>query len=67
MKNERNKKQAELQTRLADETRLAIEEQEKQMGLLIGRLQAGAARRQAIIKNNEETMNKLQVWKFMKK
>ena len=50
-----------LRKRLADETQQAILEQEKQMGALIGRLQAGAARRQAIIKKNEEQLAKLEV------
>ena len=61
LKAEKTNRLEALRKRLADETEQAILEQEKQIGLLIGRLQAGAARRQAIIKKNEEKLANLEV------
>ncbi|XP_074642797.1 uncharacterized protein LOC141900007 [Tubulanus polymorphus] len=51
---------AELRLRLKQETDDALKEQEKQLGLLIGRLQLGQARRQAVIAKQDNTLKKLQ-------
>jgi hypothetical protein len=46
---------------MAAETQEALKEQEKRLGLLIGRLEVGTARRQAILSKQDATLQNLQV------
>ena len=47
--------------RLSAETNEALNEQERQLGLLIARLQVGQARRLAIIQKQDKTIKELEV------
>ncbi|XP_022091841.1 trichohyalin-like isoform X2 [Acanthaster planci] len=51
---------AELRSRLALETKEALKAQDEQLGILIGKLQVGQARRQGIIKKQDKAIKELQ-------
>jgi len=51
---------ADLRRRLADETNEALKQQDEEIGLLIGRLQVGQARRKAILERQDATLKQLQ-------
>ena len=61
MSEERRTATAALRERLAAETTTALREQERQLGLLIARLQVGQARRQALIGRQDKTIRELEV------
>ncbi|GFS14897.1 trichohyalin-like [Elysia marginata] len=52
---------AELRRQLAKETEVALKLQDEEIGLLIGRLQVGQARRKAILEKQDATLKELQV------
>ncbi|XP_012938082.1 myosin-9 isoform X3 [Aplysia californica] len=51
---------ADLRRRLAEETNQALKLQDEEIGLLIGRLQVGQARRKAILERQDATLKQLQ-------
>lgn len=51
---------AELRRQLAKETEVALKLQDEEIGLLIGRLQVGQARRKAILEKQDATLKELQ-------
>ncbi|XP_061192886.1 trichohyalin-like [Saccostrea echinata] len=60
LEEERKAALAALRRRMAAETQEALHEQEKRLGQLIGRLEVGAARRQAILSKQDATLQNLQ-------
>ncbi|XP_046570216.1 trichohyalin-like [Haliotis rubra] len=50
----------DLKQQLARETEEALKQQDQEIGLLIGKLQVGQARRQAILRKQDKTMKELQ-------
>ncbi|XP_056006529.1 trichohyalin-like [Ostrea edulis] len=60
LEDERRAALAALRRRMAAETQEALKEQEKRLGLLIGRLEVGTARRQAILSKQDATLQNLQ-------
>ena len=61
LEEERAQAVEDLRDRLAAETNDAVMEQERQLGLLIARLQVGQARRLAIIQKQDKTIKQLEV------
>ena len=60
IEEERQQELQDLRDRLAAETTAALDEQERQLGLLIARLQVGQARRLAIIEKQDKTIKELE-------
>ncbi|XP_062614600.1 trichohyalin-like [Saccostrea cucullata] len=60
LEEERKAALAALRRRMAAETQEALQEQERRLGQLIGRLEVGAARRQAILSKQDATLQNLQ-------
>ena len=60
LEEERAQAVEDLRDRLAAETNDAVMEQERQLGLLIARLQVGQARRLAIIQKQDKTIKQLE-------
>ena len=61
VEEEKKKALIEARQRFVEETQLALAEQEKQLGLLIARLQVGQARRQVLIKKQDKAIKQLEV------
>jgi ellis van creveld syndrome protein 1 len=57
---QREQELQDLRDRLSAETTAALDEQERQLGLLIARLQVGQARRLAIIEKQDKTIKELE-------
>ncbi|KAK2151622.1 hypothetical protein LSH36_356g01036 [Paralvinella palmiformis] len=60
VEEEKKKALIEARQRFVEETQLALAEQEKQLGLLIARLQVGQARRQVLIKKQDKAIKQLE-------
>ncbi len=63
MENDKKTKLAELKAQMAAETEQALKAHEKDIGVLIGKLQVGAARRQDLIKKQDDMLKELEVRK----
>lgn len=61
LEEDRKKALEGLRRRMALETQEALKDQERRLGQLIGRLEVGAARRQAILSKQDATLQQLQV------
>lgn len=61
LEEERQQELQDLRDRLAAETNDVLMEQERQLGLLIARLQVGQARRLAVIQKQDKTIKELEV------
>ncbi|XP_053407631.1 myosin-7-like isoform X3 [Mercenaria mercenaria] len=57
---ERREAEASLRRRLAVETEAALAQQEKELAILMGRLEVGHARRQAVLQKQDQTLKDLQ-------
>ncbi|XP_060578849.1 trichohyalin-like isoform X2 [Ruditapes philippinarum] len=57
---ERREAEANLRKRLAAETEAALTQQEKELAVLMGRLEVGTARRQAVLQKQDQTLKELQ-------
>ena len=61
MEEERKNAQNRLRDQLAEETKMALAEQERAVGESLARLEVGQARRQAIINKQDKTIKSLEV------
>ncbi|CAG2246105.1 unnamed protein product [Mytilus edulis] len=59
---ERQQALIDFKRKMASETEALLVEQEKELGVLIGRLEIGAARRQALLTKQDTQLQSLQVW-----